>query len=1538
MTGGASINVGDIYSDGFFHVNASHTVYAGAVDTTSTSTNSYNVIRFRQGSGSGAPTGLIGTAGSAVGNTAFRSGMNIGTQNSGSLNFIINDGYAGMFDTSGRLLIGTTSTTPAFSTGSGHAFHVGDSSHISHNDGMALMVNRGSGAGGVFGVRLGGNAIGELGTEGGDSLYIQGGAGSGSGLLLHGGAGKILPLRNGSSINATIDLGQDTRKFKDIYLSGTVNASSIASTVTATTQAASDNSTKIATTAYVTTAVSNLVDGAPSALNTLNELAAALDDNANIIDTVLPKSGGTMTGNLIIDDAKLYLNLGANQAPATTDYIFIGGDGLASSDASIYIGNGGGGAGYCYRIYYNGAGSGNLNKLILKSENVGTNVDMLSFTADGVATFNPGELRLVDESGNQPLIRFSENSTNMGSDEAEFNLEYNGAGSGDGNYVAFYSDISGWVGKGSGLNYIPSNGKVAIGRNDPTNKFHVVGDARIEGSLMAGGSAATNVPARPIHVKSAGDAAAIRIEDSTSSNQVYDIVSDYGVGLKFDDYGTGTFVGTRLTIKTDGDLDFHNGDLLNTGGITQTQGYTSNLWKSYAKNTGHTDQMDFFAISDEDTDLSLRRKFERSDTDSNFNKEDDADAPASGVFSVNGPQSFTWGPYIPLDDNSEWIFETWIKHDTGTDNTGNFYAGSQFYNGSKTSLGNNSRSWGANGDAHDSDHTSWRFIRGVMRGGKIRAQSATSTAKYGRHLTLFNYNTTGNKTLFCGFRFYKSKQTVSSLYMIQSLNSGGSYSQDSSFQSTEAAAGHLVIGHDQRIYGNGGDTNTSPQFSFNSDTDTGLAKVSTNGVGLIAGGSRKFYVNSTNAYFQNLSGGVTMDDLFITSEYAAYVNTARYQKYRSSYGGTSAADFEIKSDNNTLPIARITGTGTADILQVYDGTVETFQIKDGGEFNFRSNGDLVLNLYGDLGNASGEATDAKISFFQDGTAHDMLHIGGNNNGDSPNYTGLTGNSAYIIGGTGHSGSVPLYLGTNGEARMIMASNGDTTFYDKLSANSDIQANNGVLVLGTTSSPAGDLRLYDTGNNFLRLRGTAANTFTADMEGTGAIGYLTLNDFHLTLNTGHLKVLNNESHFNKNGNNNVQTAVLTLSSNSTRPLLQFSEGTGTGINTGMSLEYNGQGSGDTNYMAINDVAGSPVFRVYSGGDVLSTGNLQVNGYINPTAIASPDGTQVLWPRNNASVTIGVDSPYESEFPSSSAKLHVHDIVNDAGGVDFGNECHVVISTGVNQTGAQGYQGSLWFGTSDHPAGGTGSGTEAQFVWRNAGIASTSGTADTGNAAATGNLEFYTNNGSSSATKQMEIKAAGGLKIETDQTHEFYSITNGTAMRINATSDAARGQMLSMRATHINGDSYGQGAAWIFSSTEALALVSEGSVVATGNVTAYYSDERLKDFHGKIDNAVDKVKQLNGYYFTENAKAKELGYNNDKVQLGVSAQEVEKVLPEAIEIAPISHSEGVDEDYLTVDYGKLAPVLIEAIKEQQETIDKQNKLINRLEERLNKLEDK
>ena len=72
---------------------------------------------------------------------------------------------------------------------------------------------------------------------------------------------------------------------------------------TTTTQTAGNNSTRIATTAYADTAITNLVDSSPAAMNTLNELAAALGDDANFSTTVtnsiatkLPLSGGAMTG------------------------------------------------------------------------------------------------------------------------------------------------------------------------------------------------------------------------------------------------------------------------------------------------------------------------------------------------------------------------------------------------------------------------------------------------------------------------------------------------------------------------------------------------------------------------------------------------------------------------------------------------------------------------------------------------------------------------------------------------------------------------------------------------------------------------------------------------------------------------------------------------------------------------------------------------------------------------------------------------------------------------------------------------------------------------------------------------------------------------------------------------------------------------------------------------------------------------------------------------------------------------------------------
>ena len=111
---------------------------------------------------------------------------------------------------------------------------------------------------------------------------------------------------------------------------------------------------------------------------------------------------------------------------------------------------------------------------------------------------------------------------------------------------------------------------------------------------------------------------------------------------------------------------------------------------------------------------------------------------------------------------------------------------------------------------------------------------------------------------------------------------------------------------------------------------------------------------------------------------------------------------------------------------------------------------------------------------------------------------------------------------------------------------------------------------------------------------------------------------------------------------------------------------------------------------------------------------------------------------------------------------------------------------------------------------------------------------------------------------------------------------------------------------------------GQIVATGTITSAYSDARLKTFEGKITNALSKVMAINGYYFKENETAKKLGYDNDNMQVGVSAQEIEAVLPEVVVEAPINKMfEGAD--YKTVHYEKLVPLLIEAIKEQQAQIE-------------------
>jgi hypothetical protein len=123
-------------------------------------------------------------------------------------------------------------------------------------------------------------------------------------------------------------------------------------------------------------------------------------------------------------------------------------------------------------------------------------------------------------------------------------------------------------------------------------------------------------------------------------------------------------------------------------------------------------------------------------------------------------------------------------------------------------------------------------------------------------------------------------------------------------------------------------------------------------------------------------------------------------------------------------------------------------------------------------------------------------------------------------------------------------------------------------------------------------------------------------------------------------------------------------------------------------------------------------------------------------------------------------------------------------------------------------------------------------------------------------------------------------------------------------------------WVLDGNTDMRLENDGDLHVDGNVIAYsstISDERLKKDIVKIDNALDKISQLNGYTFEYIADGKK--------SAGVIAQEVEKVMPSAIteSTLPLKMGDDDETEYKTVQYDQLHGLMIEAIKELKAEIE-------------------
>ena len=173
------------------------------------------------------------------------------------------------------------------------------------------------------------------------------------------------------------------------------------------------------------------------------------------------------------------------------------------------------------------------------------------------------------------------------------------------------------------------------------------------------------------------------------------------------------------------------------------------------------------------------------------------------------------------------------------------------------------------------------------------------------------------------------------------------------------------------------------------------------------------------------------------------------------------------------------------------------------------------------------------------------------------------------------------------------------------------------------------------------------------------------------------------------------------------------------------------------------------------------------------------------------------------------------------------------------------------------------------------------------------------------------AAGSSSITTTGT-----VTSGTwSASFGAVSGA---NLTSITGGNVTGTVANATAAVTFSSTTqnsqfnslgvgTAGSTTSGEIRATNNITAYYSDERLKTKVGNIENALDKVKQIETMVYHANETAVGLGYDASIIEVGVTAQSVQRVMPQTVAPAPI------DDKYLTVRYERLVPLLIEAIKE-------------------------
>ena len=138
------------------------------------------------------------------------------------MNFYVDSGSAAIkamtIDSSGNVLVGTTDSLPASNNDSnGIALRADGGSQFSRSGSTVVRFNRGSSDGSIADFHKDGTTVGSIGVDFSDNLFISGKSDH-AGIMFSN--IEMYPYKNGSYIDATLDIGAASGRWKDLYLSG----------------------------------------------------------------------------------------------------------------------------------------------------------------------------------------------------------------------------------------------------------------------------------------------------------------------------------------------------------------------------------------------------------------------------------------------------------------------------------------------------------------------------------------------------------------------------------------------------------------------------------------------------------------------------------------------------------------------------------------------------------------------------------------------------------------------------------------------------------------------------------------------------------------------------------------------------------------------------------------------------------------------------------------------------------------------------------------------------------------------------------------------------------------------------------------------------------------------------------------------------------------------------------------------------------------------------------------------------------------------